>query len=424
MSAESSTATTADIQQPLIAPAAGIDILCMASSSPDCLFRPTKLTRRALGPHDISIDMRYCGCCHTDLHNAANHLEVLGGAKWPMVPGHELAGVCTAVGASVTRVKVGDHIGVGCMVDSCLECKACKRGEEQMCLKQTPTYNGKDNGSGRAAPGPGSPEQTLGGYCNRMVVHERFAIIIPPEYPLECAGPVMCAGVTLYDPLRRYKAKAGTRVGIIGIGGLGQMGVKLAKALGCVVTAITRSESKGRFARSVGADNIIISSAPADMTAGAHSLDLILNTIPVEHDFSVYNSLLAKGGSQIMLGLNSGLVAGFIVDAVCCGASKVKGSGIGSIEATQACIDLCAKNNIRPEIKVCPVWELSQIYESLDSSNESGERFVLDLSTLNEDAFERCKDMKAPVFGPAPKPLTKCSIFCACFGLCCLCGAC
>ena len=401
-----------------------IDMICMASTSTNCLFQPTRLTRRALGANDVRIEMRFCGVCHTDLHNAAGHLQTNMAPMFPMVPGHELAGICTAVGASVTRVKVGDHVGIGCMVDSCLNCAACKRGEEQMCTKQTATYNGLDNGSHRAAPGPGAVKHTLGGYSSQMVVHERFAIIIPPEYPLEYAGPVMCAGVTLFDPLRRYNAKEGTRVGIVGIGGLGQMGVKLAKALGCVVTAITRSETKGQFARKIGAEKVLLSSSSADMSAAAGSLDLILNTIPIEHDFNAYNSLLAGGGSQIMLGLNSGLVAGFIVNALCCGNSKVKGSGIGGIESTQQCIDLCAKHNIRPEIKLCPVWELSQIYENLDSSNESGERYVLDLSTLNDAAFEKCKEMKAPSFGPQPQPMTKCSILCACFGLCCGCKAC
>jgi hypothetical protein len=157
-----------------------------------------------------------------------------------------------AVGDAVTRVKVGDHVGVGCMVDSCLTCAACKRGEEQMCSKQVATYNGKDF-SGRAATGPGAPQHTLGGYSDKMVVHERFAIIIPKTYPLECAGPVMCAGVTLFDPLRRYGAGKGTRVAIVGVGGLGQMGIRIAKALGCVVTAITRTAGKADFARECGA---------------------------------------------------------------------------------------------------------------------------------------------------------------------------
>jgi uncharacterized zinc-type alcohol dehydrogenase-like protein len=169
---------------------AGVNALCMATQSRACDFKPLRLTRRPVGPHDVLIEMKYCGVCHTDLHNAAGHLEALGGPFYPCVPGHELAGVCIAVGASVTRAKVGDQIGVGCMVDSCLECAACLRGEEQKCMKQVMTYGGQDR-SGRAAYGPGAPEHTLGGYTSHMVVHERFAVIIPAAYPLQMAGPVM-----------------------------------------------------------------------------------------------------------------------------------------------------------------------------------------------------------------------------------------
>jgi uncharacterized zinc-type alcohol dehydrogenase-like protein len=200
------------------------------------------------------VDMVYCGICHTDVHTAAGHLSALGMKRYPCVPGHELAGVCTAVGKNVSRVKVGDHVGVGCMVDSCMNCSACQRGEEQKCSKQVGTYGAKDNGSGRAATGPVgggtmTPAHTIGGYTTQMVVHEKFAIIIPKEYPMEYAGPVMCAGVTLFDPLRRYKAKPGSKVAVVGLGGLGQMGVKIANAMGCVVTVVSRSPAKEKFAR-------------------------------------------------------------------------------------------------------------------------------------------------------------------------------
>jgi uncharacterized zinc-type alcohol dehydrogenase-like protein len=193
-----------------------IDIVCMATQSPSCDFKPLALQRRPLGAHDVLIDMKYCGICHTDVHAATGDVAALMGKHYPCVPGHELAGVCTRVGAAVTKFKVGDQVGVGCMVDSCLTCKSCLAGEEQKCSKQVATYNGIDK-SGRAAPH--GTKHTLGGYTSKMVVHERFGILIPPSYPLECAGVVMCAGVTLFDPLRRYKC-AGKRVGIIGVGGL------------------------------------------------------------------------------------------------------------------------------------------------------------------------------------------------------------
>jgi uncharacterized zinc-type alcohol dehydrogenase-like protein len=359
----------------------------------------------------ITSKSQYCGICHSDLHTAAGHLSGLGLSAYPCVPGHELAGVVAAVGAKVTKVKPGDHVGVGCMVDSCLSCAACRRGEEQKCMKVTMTYGGKNN-NGRAAYPASAPQHTLGGYCSRMVVHEHFAVVIPKSYPLEYAGPVMCAGITLFDPLRRYGATKGTRVCVIGIGGLGQMGLRLAKALGCKVTAVTRSAAKASFAKDeCSADAVIVSSDAAAIKAASKSMDLILNTVPVEHDFYAYTSMLAPGGKQIMLGLSTGLIAGMVVDGIVCGGSRIKGSGIGGIESTQAVIDLCAQNGIKPAIKVIPVEGINRAYEALDASNDSGERYVIDLAgSLNEGAVERCKAAAPPKFGPPPPTMSACSI--------------
>jgi uncharacterized zinc-type alcohol dehydrogenase-like protein len=258
---------------------AGIDTLCMACVDTSCDFKPVALRRRAVGPRDILIDMKYCGVCHSDLHFAAGHVNVGPmQARYPCVPGHELAGVVIAVGEACTKVKVGMKVGVGCMVDSCQDCSSCRAGEEQKCMRQVATYGGQDNGSGRAESPCG---YTLGGYTNKMVVDERFAIIVPDGFPLEAAGPVMCAGITMYDPLVKLGAGAGTRVGIAGLGGLGAMGIKLAKAMGCSVTAISRSSAKHALATSCGADAFIASGTPAQMAAAAGSLDIILNTIPV-----------------------------------------------------------------------------------------------------------------------------------------------
>jgi len=240
-----------------------VEALCMGCKDETCDFKPMPMLRRPVGDEDVLMEMFYCGICHTDVHTAAGHLAGIGMKAYPCVPGHELAGICTAVGKNVTRVKVGDHVGVGCMVDSCLKCSACKRGEEQKCAKQVGTYGAK-NKNGRAATGPVggttlTPAHTLGGYTTQMVVHERFAIIIPKDYGLEYAGPVMCAGVTLFDPLRRYKVTTGSRVAVVGLGGLGQMGVKIAVAMGCVVTVVSRSPSKEKFARECGATAFICS---------------------------------------------------------------------------------------------------------------------------------------------------------------------
>ena len=245
-----------------------IDCVCLATDSDACDFQPRAFQRRGVGPHDVHIDMQYCGVCHTDLHVARGETGSLLPVAYPCVPGHELAGICVAVGSEVTRFKVGDRVGVGCMVDACLTCSACKRGEEQMCIRQTGTYCAKP--SARAGVPPGAPNHTLGGYTTAFVVHERFGVKIPEGYPLEAAGPIMCAGVTLFDPLRRYGAGPGKKVAIVGLGGLGAIGVKIAKAMGAHVTAVTRSAAQAAFAKySCGADNALISSDAGAMRAYA-----------------------------------------------------------------------------------------------------------------------------------------------------------
>ena len=353
-----------------------IDVVCMATSDGSCDFKPRRFQRRPLNPSDILIDMKFCGVCHTDVHAAMGDLAAIAGARYPCVPGHELAGVCVAVGSAVTRFKPGDHIGVGCMVDSCLSCAACKRGEEQMCSSQVGTYGALDK-SGRAAPAPGQPRHTLGGYTSAFVVQEKFAVLIPPGFPLEAAGPVMCAGVTLYDPLVRYGAGPGVKVAIVGVGGLGVMGLKIAKALGAHVTAVTRSAAKKAAALRCGADAVLVSGDAGAMAAAGGSFDLVLNTIPSEHDIGPYTALLSKRGNHVVLGLNSALIAGFAVSALTCGASRVKGSGIGGIAATQAVIDLCASRDIKPELKVVQPEDINGVYVDLQSGNDNGLRCAL-----------------------------------------------
>lgn len=374
-----------------------LNVLCMGCADSSCSFKPMRLQRRAPNDDDVVIEMRYCGICHTDLHTAAGHLKTLGLAGYPCVPGHELAGVCVWVGKNVTKFQVGDHVGVGCMVDSCQKCAACKRGEEQMCTSQIATYGGVDK-SGRAATYPPNTK-TLGGYTDKHVVHQNFAIKIPKDYPLEAAGPVMCAGVTLYDPLKRYGAKEGTRVAIVGIGGLGDIGIRIAKAMGCYVAAVSSTPSKEALAKTSGADAFICSSDAANMKDHYGKYDLVLNTIAVEHDYTVYSNLLGRGGKHIILGLNSALVGGFVTNAIVCG-SKIKASGIGSIAATQEVINLCAKNGIKPEIKLIGVEEINNVYEILDSKNIGGLRYVIDIATLNESAFAKCENLAPPKLSP------------------------
>ncbi|CAE7231427.1 adhC2, partial [Symbiodinium natans] len=332
--------------------------------------------------------MKYCGVCHSDLHTAAAHLEgVMGAVEYPCVPGHELAGVVAEVGPKVTKFQVGDHIGVGCMVDSCLACDKCKQGFEQKCSKQVGTYAGKD-WSGRAAT-PGR-KTTIGGYTTRMVVQEHFGIQIPKDYPLEMAGPVMCAGITMYDPLKVNGAKAGSKVGIVGLGGLGVMGVKIAKAMGCEAIAISRAENKRSFAmESCGASGYIASTIEEQRAKHENTFDIIINTIPTDHDTTIYTKMLKPDGVHILLGLHASMFGAFILSKFTKQA-RVKMSGIGGIPNTQEVIDLCAKNKIYPEIELHPVTELNRIYEKLDGSNDAGKRYVLDIErTLGEDTFQK-----------------------------------
>lgn len=396
-----------------------IQTLCMACCDEKCDFKPMMLQRRSCGDEDIVIDMKYCGVCHSDLHVAANHLGGVMPVTYPCVPGHELAGVVIEVGSKVTKFKVGDHAGVGCMVDSCGTCAGCKAGEEQKCRKQVGTYNGKNlNGRAETFPVGG---QTLGGYTQKMVVHENFGINLPKTYPLEMAGPIMCAGITMYDPMMKAGVKVGSKVGIVGLGGLGVMGVKIANALGCIVTVITRSSSKEALARRSGATNFIISTSDQQMKESIGIFDLIINTVPSYHDYNIYTKLLNKTGKQVLLGLHKGLVASMIVSGITCGASKVMGSAIGGIKATQDIINLCDKYKIYPEVEIVPCHDINKVYGLLDSNNESGVRYVLDIqNTLNDDTLAKCVD-PAPKLKAAESGLNLCTILGECFGLffCC-----
>mmetsp|Transcript_36882 Transcript_36882/g.89461 ORF Transcript_36882/g.89461 Transcript_36882/m.89461 type:complete len:436 (-) Transcript_36882:3795-5102(-) len=360
-----------------------IDVIGMACQDPACDFKPIKFQRRAPGPEDVLIDMVYCGVCHTDLHASADHLKGLGMAtKYPCVTGHELAGVVTDVGPDVTKFQIGDHIGVGCMVDSCLDCKPCNEGHEQYCKKtNTSTYQGEDK-FGRAAVWP-KGSKTMGGYSTKMVVHQRFGIKIPKSYPLACAGPVMCAGVTMYEPLQTYNATTGTVVGIVGLGGLGTMGVKIAKELGCTVTAISRGPGKKGLALEAGASEHLDSKSIDAMTAKAGTFDLILDTIPSDHDVVPYVKLLktSTSGKLVLLGITSATGAAMLNPF----PSQVVMSSIGGIKATQDVIDLCDKAKIYPTTEIKPVQALNEIYGLLDSGNDKGIRYVLNIKdTLSE----------------------------------------
>mmetsp|Transcript_895 Transcript_895/g.3324 ORF Transcript_895/g.3324 Transcript_895/m.3324 type:complete len:426 (+) Transcript_895:41-1318(+) len=370
---------------------AEVSSICMGCRDAACAFVPLRMLRRAVGEHDVLVEMKYCGVCHSDLHLAAGHLSAVAGKpKYPMVPGHELSGVCTQVGVGVTRIKVGDSVGIGCMVDACLECSECLSGHEQKCKKTSTSTYGDSDKHGRAKLGS-SQVATAGGYSSTFVVHERFAVLIPATYPLEMAGPVMCSGVTMYEPLKTFGCvDSPKRIGIVGLGGLGVMGVKIAKALNCHVTCFSRTDAKKASALKMGADAFVATANGAELLAVKGSLDLILNTIPASHDSSVYTALLAKGGRHVLLGLSSTGIACLLGMQLTGGKSAEGFSMIGGIKNTEEVLALCDKYKIYPEIEIRPVDDLNAIFELLDKSNDTGLRYVLDIAgSLNEQTFDR-----------------------------------
>eukprot|EP00927_Polykrikos_kofoidii_P002727 TRINITY_DN1108_c0_g1_i4.p1 TRINITY_DN1108_c0_g1~~TRINITY_DN1108_c0_g1_i4.p1 ORF type:complete len:455 (-),score=63.31 TRINITY_DN1108_c0_g1_i4:34-1290(-) len=358
----------------------------MAAVDQSLDMKAIRFQRRPLGDNDVLIDMKYCGVCHSDLVFLKE--EGLGTVPtFPAIPGHELAGVCSAVGEKVTKFKVGDHVGVGCMVDSCMSCSQCNVGHENWCKKGfTLTYGGT-NKHGRCATVPAG-EQTKGGYCSKMVVHEHFGILIPKSYPLEAAGPIMCSGITMYEPMKSHGVKAGSRVGIVGLGGLGITGIQIAKALSCFVVGISRGESKRQMAIDAGADDYIATSSVACLEKHAGSLDLIISTIPNHHDYGIYMPLLTDAGKIVMLGLHKTFAAAYALKFVPCVNCPVDMSAIGGISNTQEVIDLCDKHRILPVTKIVPVGEINRVFEALDFGNDQGLRYVLDLArSLTEDSL-------------------------------------
>jgi len=353
-----------------------IPMTCLACEDNTCDFKVTEMRRRPVGDLDVLIEVLYCGVCHSDLTNAAAHLP--GQMQYPMVPGHEAVGKVTKVGPGVTKVKAGDHVGVGNLVDSCQTCSSCVDSSEQWCSKAVNTFNGVD-WSGRAATG-GNVPYTLGGFSTQMVVTESFVIKIPPSYPLEYAGPVMCAGTTVYAPLKEAGVGPGTSVAVVGLGGLGVMAIKLAKALGCTVIAISRGEAKHALAMRVGADTYVPSSDAEQMAAVAGTIDLVLNFIPANHDPAVYTKLLTPTGQQVHVGLHAAAITAGSVNFLLPGRTRERFSFIGGISTTQEVMDLAASANIRTEIDLRPAGDINRIFEALDASNETGARYVIDIA--------------------------------------------
>ena len=343
--------------------------LAYAAQSPDAPMAPWSFERRALRDNDVAIDIKYCGVCHSDLHQARNDW---GFSTYPVVPGHEIVGVVSAVGPGVSRFKEGDRVAVGCLVDSCLSCDQCDKGEEQLCRHgNTQTYNGRDRQDG-------SP--TYGGYSSAIVVREEFVLSLPGNLDMAAAAPLLCAGITTWSPLMTWGVKEGTRVGVIGLGGLGHMAVKLAHGLGAKVTVLSRSPDKEADARALGADALLVSSDGAAMRSAANSLDLIIDTVPAEHDLQPYLPLLDVDGTIVLVG-QLGPIPKLSSLPLLLARRRISGSPIGGIKQTQEMLDFCAEKNILPEIEMIRMDEINHAFERMEKSDVRY-RFVIDMSTL------------------------------------------
>ena len=334
-------------------------------------LEPMQVERRRPGPHDVQIDIAYCGVCHSDLHTVRSEW---GGTLYPCVPGHEIVGHVSAVGTEVKDFTVGQTVGVGCMVASCQHCHACDEGLEQYCENGfVGTYNGK------TADAPG---HTLGGYSQRIVVDENFVLRIRhPEAQLPAVAPLLCAGITTYSPLRHWNAGPGKKVGIVGIGGLGHMGIKLAHAMGAQVVAFTTSESKRQDALELGADDVVVSRNPEEMQRHAGTFDFILNTVAASHDLDAFTRLLKRDGTMCLVGVPEHPHPSPNISQLIFGRRSIAGSLIGGIAETQEMLDFCADHGIVSDIEMIPIQQIDHAYDRMQKSDVKY-RFVIDNASL------------------------------------------
>ena len=340
-----------------------------AAHSHTAPLTPFELERRELLSNDVAMEILYCGVCHSDLHTARNDW---GFTEYPIVPGHEIVGRVTAVGDTVNKYKIGDLVAVGCLVDSCMECDQCHKGEEQLCRNEvTETYASPDRLTGAI---------TQGGYSKHIVVREEFVLRVPQGLDIAKAGPLLCAGITTWSPLRTWGVKEGSRVGVVGLGGLGHMAVKLAAALGAHVTVISRSDKKRDDAMALGADALLVSSDEAAMEAAVNSFDLIIDTVPVKHDIMPYVPLLDIDATLVLVGQLGPLD---VVDTmpIVAGRRRISGSPMGGIRETQELLDFCAEHNVHPDVEMIRMDEINAAFERLEKADVRY-RFVIDMATL------------------------------------------
>lgn len=332
-------------------------------------FQPHELHRRDPNPDDVVIEIAYCGICHSDIHTARSEW---GPASYPCVPGHEIVGKVIQVGKKVKKHKIGDYVGVGCFVDSCGKCSSCKSHEEQFCDDHTVfTYNSTEL-DGKT--------KTYGGYSSHIVVKEKFVLKLKKGVPLERVAPLLCAGITTYTPLKRFGVKKGSRVGVVGVGGLGHMAIKLAKAMGAQVTVFSTSPHKEHDAKKLGGKHFVLTQDPKNFEDHAETLDLIIDTVSAKHDFSPYFSTIRKGGTLVLVGVSpepNEVHAFALID----GRKSLTGSLIGGLESTQEMLDFCAKKKVFSDIELIQASQIDEAYERT-IKGQVKYRFVIDAKSF------------------------------------------
>ena len=347
-----------------------MDVLGYAAQSSKDALSPHRFMRRGPRADDVVIEILYCGVCHSDLHSVRNDW---GFSTYPIVPGHEIIGRVVSVGPDVTGFKPGDPVGVGCMVDSCRHCAACEKGLEQYCEElPTYTYNGVDRHD---------QMPTYGGYSEKILVSDKFVLKIPDGLDLKGAAPLLCAGITTWSPLRHWQVAKGSKVAVIGLGGLGHMALKLAKAMGANVTLFTRSPGKEQDARRLGADNVVISTDAGQMAAVNGRFELIIDTVPYVHDLNPYLPSLTLDGTLVLVGFLGGVEPVLNTVPLIMGRKSVAGSVIGGIAETQEMLDVCGKHGITSDIEVIKIQDINEAYERMLKSDVKY-RFVIDMASL------------------------------------------
>lgn len=365
-SAQEDPPETAELGRPIAARA-------YAAQRPDGPLGPIEIRRRALGPHDVLLDVLYCGVCHSDLHQARNEWAEWGPTEYPCVPGHEIIGRVQAVGTAVTKFKTGDLGGVGCLVDSCRRCDNCRADREQNCLVgATFTYNAPDK--------QGPSKVSLGGYSDKMVVTEHFVIRIPPGADLAATAPLLCAGITTFSPMQHWKLGAGQRVGVVGLGGLGHLAVKLAAARGAEVTLFTTSPGKLGDAKRLGAADAVLSSDETAMKRLANRFDLLISTVPRAYPMAPFLNALKQDATFVNVGAME-LLQGVTGISLVYSRKSVAGSMIGGIAETQQVVDYCSAHGIQADVEVIPIQKINDAFDRV-VKKDVRYRFVIDMASL------------------------------------------